>query len=102
IFSQIEVFVFLKLIGKPVDDAVVKIISSQVCVSIGRKYFKNSVTQFQNGNVVCSTTEVKNSNYYILSFLTQSLRQCGSGRLVDDSFYLQTGNFTGFFGCLTL
>src|SRR4030043_1705853 len=59
IFSEINPLIFLKLIGQIVDEALVKVISAEMGIPVGRFDFKDAVTQLKNGNIKSSATEVE-------------------------------------------
>ena len=70
-------------------------------VAVGGLDFKNAVADFQNRDVKGTAAKVKNRNLFIV-FLVQPIGQGGCGGLIDDSQHVETGNFAGIFGGLTL
>src|SRR5690606_18924756 len=94
--------VAFELTYKPIDNNVVEVISTKVRITVSRFYFEYPITKFQDRNIMCSASAVENGNFKVLCFFIQTISQCGSGRFVDNSFYLKSGNFSGFFGSLTL
>ena len=99
---EVNAFIFLKFFSQPVDNAVVKVIATQMCITIGRFYFKYTFTQFEDGNIESSATKDVNSNFNILMFFIESVSQCSGCRLINNTANIQSGNFTGFFGSLAL
>ena len=71
-------------------------------ISISRFYFEYPVTQFQNGDIECTTPEAEYCDFLILGLFIQTICQSGSCRFIDDTFYSQTCNFSCFFRCLAL
>ncbi len=92
---------FLKFRSHPVNDFLIKVITTQVIVSIGCLYFKNAIPKFQNGYVKCSATQVIDHNFVIGIFI-QTISQRCCGWFIDNSQYFQTGNSSGIFGRLSL
>ena len=71
-------------------------------VTIGRLNLKHASTQLEDRNIKRTATKVKHSNALVIVGLVQAIGQCGSGRLVDDAFHLQTSNLASLDGSLTL
>ena len=71
-------------------------------VTIGREHFKHSATELEDRDIEGTATEVEHGNLHILVSLVHTVSQSGSSRLVHDTLYFQTGNLSGFLGCLTL
>ena len=51
IFSQIYCFIFLEFFCQPVDDHLIKVITTKVGITVGRFYFKYAIAQFQDRNI---------------------------------------------------
>ena len=71
-------------------------------ITVGCQYFKYAVAQFQNGYVESTTAQVIYQNLVRSFFLVKTICQRCSSRLVDDSLYFQTCNFTCILSCLLL
>ncbi len=72
-------------------------------ISIGGQHFKDTITQFENGDIKSTSPQIVNGNFAIACiFLVQAKSQSGCSRFVDDPLYFKSGNFTRFFGGLTL
>lgn len=63
ILTKVYAFVFLKFVGQPVDDYVVKVIAAQVGVAVGGFNFEYAVTQFEDGYIECAAAEVEYGNF---------------------------------------
>ena len=83
------------------DNGVVEVVSSKVGISICRKDLKNPFTDFQNGNIKCSTTEVEDSDFFIAPFIKTIGKGC-SCWLGDNPFDIKACNSAGIFCCLSL
>src|SRR5690606_40625873 len=57
--SDLHVFLLQKLLSHVVDQNAVKIISSQHGITVGGLDFKYSITQFEDGNIKSSPSQVK-------------------------------------------
>ena len=85
----------------PIDDALVKIIATQTVVARRSQNFLYAVTHLNDGHVKSTAAQVIHHDLLIV-VLIYTIGKGRSGRLVDDTLHIQTGNFTGILGCLTL
>mmetsp|Transcript_1413 Transcript_1413/g.2934 ORF Transcript_1413/g.2934 Transcript_1413/m.2934 type:complete len:260 (+) Transcript_1413:610-1389(+) len=73
-------------------------------VSLAGKNIKDTLVEIEQCDIEGSASEIKDENVLVLDniFLVEPVGHCGCGGLVDDSFYLQSGNAPGILGCLPL
>ena len=83
------------------NDALIKVVASEVCVTIGRAYFYRVFRNFEDRNIKGSTTEVVDGDLFIL-LLVEAIGQCSRSRFIDDTTDIETSDFSGFFGRLAL
>ncbi len=102
ILTEIHIVLLDKLVGKPVDNHVVEVITSEVGVTVGRFHLKHTVAKLQNRDIESTATEVKHSDFLILVALVKTVGQSGCGRLVDYTLHVETRDFTGLLRGLTL
>ena len=102
VLAQVDVVVLHELLCQPVDDDVVEVIAAQMRVAVGRFYFEDAVAQLQDGNIERTASQVVHGYLHVLVGLVQTVSQRGGRRLVDDTAYLQTGDFARLLGGLTL
>ena len=102
ILTQVHVIVLHKLLSQPVDDLMVEVVAAQVRVTIGGLHFKHAVTQFQDGDIEGTATEVEHGHFGVCFLLVKAVCQSGSRRFVDNTFHVQTGDLTSLLGGLTL
>ncbi|CDB58410.1 putative uncharacterized protein [Bacteroides ovatus CAG:22] len=102
ILSQVSTFVVLEFLYQPIDDYLVEVITTQVSVTICRKYFKHTTTKFEDRDIECTTTKVEYSNLHIFVSLIQTVSKSCGCRFVYNTFYFQTSNLSGFLSSLTL
>ena len=102
VFTKVHILIFLELFGQPINNFLVNIVTTQVGITIRGQYFEHSVTQFQNGNVMRTSTKVEYYNFLFCVLFIKSVCQRSGGWLVDDSFHGKTCNFTSFLGGLSL
>ena len=57
---------------------------------------------FDDGDIKRASTQIINRDLRITALLVHAIRQRGRGRLVDDTFDLETGDSARIFGSLTL
>src|SRR6266568_63867 len=99
--AQINALVFLELVGDPVDNQLVEVLTTQECIAVGGLDFKYSVTQLQDRNIERTTAQVEYGDFFVF-FLVKSVCQGCCGRLVNDTQHVQSGNLAGVLGCLAL
>ena len=80
---------------------MIKVVAAEEGVAIGGLDFKDAVAEFENGNVEGPAAEVVNDDGFVFTFV-ETVGKRGGCRFVDNSFDIETGNFTGLFGRLTL
>ena len=81
---------------------MVEIVSSKVSITVGRFYFKYTVSKFQDRNIKCSATKVKHCNFHILRCLIQTICQRCCSWFVYDTTNIKSCNLSCFFSSLTL
>ncbi len=99
--AQVQAFVLLEFINQPIDDALVKVVTTQVSVTVGSLDFDNTFAYFQNRNIKRAAAEVVDRDGFVLAFV-ETVGQRGSRWLVDDSLYLEPGDLSGILGSLPL
>ncbi len=82
------------------DDAV-DVLSTASSISVGSLDLNDTLTDFQNGDIECSSSEVIDSDGFVFLLLHSESHGCCCG-FVDDSFYLESSDLAGVFGGLTL
>ena len=91
----------LEFVGDVLDQNFVKVVTTQMGITVRAQHFNQFVVDFQDGNVKRTTTEVEHGDLFVFLVL-QTVSQSGCGRLIDDSLNLQSGNLTGVFRRLPL
>ena len=99
---QINPIFSLEVIGQPVNNLLVKVVTTKVCVTICWQNFENTITQLKDRNVKRSTTQVINKDLFVVFQLVQTVCQSSSRWLVDDTLNFQAGDLTSILSCLTL
>ena len=88
ILAKIDLLFGLEFRSQPVDDHLVKVISTQVYVTVGGLHFKDPVSKFKDGDIEGSSAQVIDRNLHVYVFLVHAIGKGSSSRLVDDSLYL--------------
>src|SRR5579884_3703806 len=101
VLAQVDAILAAELIGQPVDNALVEVITTQVRVTVGTLHLEDAFAEFEDGDIEGTTTEVIDGDALIL-FLVQTVGQRGGSWLVDDAQHIETGDFTGIAGGLAL
>lgn len=90
---QIYAVFLCKAVCHEVQQHFVEVVSAQLVVSVCCQNLEYAVTQFQNGNVEGSSTQVIYQDLVLIFILIQSVSQRCSRRLVDYSLNVQSGDF---------
>jgi hypothetical protein len=86
-----------------VDESVVKVLSSEVGVSGGGLDLEDTLLDSEKRNIESSSSQVEDEDISLsLDLLVKTVSDGGSGRLVDDSEDVKTGNDTSILGGLSL
>ena len=91
-----------ELLGQPVDDDLVKVVTAEVGVTVGGENLEHAVTKLEDGDIEGTAAKVIHCNLHVLVFLVKAIGKCSCRGLVDDTLHIQTCNTAGFLGCLTL
>mmetsp|Transcript_4706 Transcript_4706/g.10345 ORF Transcript_4706/g.10345 Transcript_4706/m.10345 type:complete len:392 (+) Transcript_4706:682-1857(+) len=100
--GNIDIGLLLHHLDEVLHDTLIEIFSSQMGITVGGQNFKNSRVDGQQSDIECTSSKIENKDVGFTSGLVHTVGNCGSGRLVDDTFDLHSGNSTGILGCLTL
>ena len=101
LLGDVHTLAALEFCQNPVDDSIVPVITTQVGVTVGSLHLEHTVADFQHGDIEGTTTKVIHGNLLVAT-LVQAVSQSSGGGFVDDAAHLQTGNFTGSLGGVTL
>ena len=94
--SDVDALLFTEGVGQIVDQAQIKIFSTQVGVAIGRFYFTNTLPDSQNRYIKGAAAKIKNQNHFVLvRLLINAVGDGGRGRFIDDPPDIQPGDFAG-------
>src|SRR3989338_4617488 len=66
VFSQINAFRPPKLLGEPIHDALVKIVSAQMRVAVGGLHLEHAVADLKDRDIESPATEIVNRDFLIL------------------------------------
>ena len=70
---QISTFVLFKLFCQPVNDNLVKVITTKVSITVCRKNFEHATTELKNRDIECTTTKVEHCNLHIFVCLIHTI-----------------------------
>ena len=101
VLRQVDAMALLEFIGHPVHDALIEVIAAQMSIAVRRLYFEYAVTQFQDGHIEGAAAEVIDQDGLVIG-LVDAVSQCSSGRFIDDTLYIQTGDTACILRGLTL
>ena len=101
IAGKVDTVFFLEFFNKVVDQSLVEVIAAQSVVTSSCQNFLYTVAHLDDGYIESTAAEVVYHDL-LISFFINAVSQSSCGRLVDDTFYIQTSNLTSIFGCLTL
>jgi len=93
----------LELLGEVVDKSVIEIFTTQVSVTSGGFDLEDTVFDGENGDIKGSATKIEDEDVSLgADLLVKTVSDGSSGRLVDDTEDVETGNGTGVLGGLSL
>ena len=70
-------------------------------IAISGHYFENAITEFQNGDIESTTTEVEDDDFFIF-FGFETISESGCGWLINNTLDFEASDFAGVFGGLAL
>ncbi len=71
-------------------------------VTIGGQHLKHATAKLQDGDIKRTAAEVEDGDLHVLVRLVDTIGQCGSRRLVDDTAHVETRDGTSLLGGLAL
>ena len=71
-------------------------------VTVCRKHFEDSASEFEDGDIEGTATKVEYGNLHVLMGLVDTIGKCSGGRFVDDTLHFKSGNLSGLLRSLTL
>ena len=86
-----------ELLYKPINNALVPVVSTKLGVSVGALDFKHAVTDFEHAHVKCSATKVEHQNGFVFGAFFKTVCKSGSSWFVNDAQNFETCNGSGFF-----
>ena len=107
VFRQINARLFLEFGNDEIDDALVKVFTTQEGVAVGGEHFELfftvNVCDLNDRDVKGTATQVVHSNLTIAFFgFVQTKSQGSSSGFVDDALDIQACDASGIFGGLAL
>merc|ERR1719457_368818 len=94
ILSEILTLLFLVQLNEMLHDTLVKVLSSQVSITVGGNNLKDTIVNGQQGNIEGASSQIKDQNVLLTILLVHTVSNSGGGWLVDDSHNVETGNDT--------
>lgn len=93
----------LELVNEVVNETVVEIFTTQVSVTGSRLDLEDTLLNGKERDIEGTATKIEDEDVALtLNLLVKTVGNGGSGRLVDDSENVETGDETGILGSLTL
>jgi hypothetical protein len=106
IARDVELVLALELLLEVLQEGVVEVLSSQVRVTSSGLDGEDTTSDGEKGDIEGSSSEIEDENHLLLlgllSGLTETVSDGGSGRLVDDTENIETSDRTGILGGETL
>ena len=79
-------------VGQKIDHTLVEVFATEKGISVGRQHFELlfaiDIRDFDNRNIEGATTQVVHGDLGIRTLLIHTVRQRGSGRLIDNAFHI--------------
>ena len=98
---QVDAVLLLELVGEPVHDAAVVIVTAQVGVPVGGLDLEHAVAHVEHRDVERATAEVEDQDG-LVRLLLQAVGQRGGGWLIDDAQHVEARDLARVLGRLAL
>jgi hypothetical protein len=83
------------------DEVDIEVLTTEVGVTVGGLDLEDTVLDLQNGDIEGTTTKIVDGDNAV-GLLLETVGECGSGRLVNDTEDVEARNLTSILGRLTL
>ena len=101
VLRQVNAVFLLEFFNHPVHNLLVKVITTEVSITIGSQNFERTAGEFEDRYIERTTAEVEYENRFVF-VLVEAVSQGSCRRFVDDTQNFEAGNLTSIFGSLTL
>jgi hypothetical protein len=91
VLAQVDALVLLEVISQEIHNALVKVITTQVCVTAGAQHLKHTVANLQDRHIKGAATQVEHQDG-LVALALKAIGQGGSCGLVDDTQDIQASN----------
>ena len=81
---------------------MVEVVTAEVGVAVGGLNLENAVAELEDGDIESTAAEVEDCNLLVLVGFVEAVGKSGCRGLVDDTAHIQTCDFAGLLGGLTL
>ena len=88
VIVQVDAIILFELLDQIIHNAQVEVIAAEEGIAARGTDLKHTVAHIQNGNIKRTAAQIIDGNNFIFLFI-QTIRQGGSGRLVDDAQHFQ-------------
>mmetsp|Transcript_23097 Transcript_23097/g.44273 ORF Transcript_23097/g.44273 Transcript_23097/m.44273 type:complete len:83 (-) Transcript_23097:629-877(-) len=78
---------FLEDLHEMLHDTLVKVFSTQVCITVGSNHFKDAIVNRQERNIKGATSQVIDQNVFFSLFVKAVSNRCSCG-FVDDTEHI--------------
>jgi len=93
----------LVLLDKVFNDAVVKVLATEMGITSSSQDLKDTLVNREKRNVECAASKIiDDDSGFGLARFVKAVGDSSSGRFVNDTKDLQTGDGSSVFGCLAL
>ncbi len=99
--GEIDALLLLELVDHPLDQFVVKIITTEVRIAVCRENLDDAIADLDDGHIKCTAAEVIHQNLLLFLVVKAICQRCRC-RLVDDTLYIQSCDLTCILCRLTL
>ena len=100
--GDILLVLLLDELDEVLHDVLVKVLSSQVGVTVGGDDLKDTVVNGQDGNIEGATAKVEDQDVLLSSLLVEAIGNGGGSWLVDDADNVEARDGSGILGGLPL
>mmetsp|Transcript_13801 Transcript_13801/g.20816 ORF Transcript_13801/g.20816 Transcript_13801/m.20816 type:complete len:262 (+) Transcript_13801:1126-1911(+) len=98
----VEARLALKHLEKVLHDALIKILTTKMSVSIGCHHFKHTRVDGKNRHIKSTAAKIVDEDVLFIVCLVEAIRNCSGSWFVQDTHHSEAGNGTSILGGLAL
>src|SRR5215470_8266347 len=91
VLAQVDALLLLELVGDPVDDLLVEVVTAEMRIAVGRLDLDHALADLEDRDVEGAAAQVVHGHRLVL-LLVEAVREGGRGGLVHDAEHFEAGD----------